>query len=271
MNLRDVNKSPKQNVDPQEQGAVGCIQYDAIYREFVNWHSDAADELSSEADVGGKRVKRYKGMRTDAGLGKLWRTRALSFSGVLALFSAGSRPGAALPAVLHRCQPLWRQNSRQTMLNTLKAKFFLWMYSAPIKVQGRSLCRAPAHRGTTYPAWILKVACNIKAANQQHKCIWNEINKKCIFFFWLLKMVLGGYITEAGTMLGICTQEGGREAGCGGRGRGAKGRRLLHVNIHCMNQGLVSTVLPFLSSPKKKINYQCLYDERGISGLFILL
>jgi len=84
-------------------------------------------------------------------------------------------------------------------------------------------------------------------------------------------MVLGGYITEAGTMLGICTQEGGREAGCGGRGRGAKGRRLLHVNIHCMNQGLVSTVLPFLSSPKKKINYQCLYDERGISGLFILL
>lgn len=53
MNLRDVNKSPKQNVDPQEQGAVGCIQYDAIYREFVNWHSDAADELSSEADVGG--------------------------------------------------------------------------------------------------------------------------------------------------------------------------------------------------------------------------
>lgn len=28
-------------------------------------------------------------------------------------------------------------------------------------------------------------------------------------------MVLGGYITGAGTMLGICTQEGGREAGCG--------------------------------------------------------
>ena len=71
MNLREVNKSPKQNVDPQEQVAVGCIQYDAIYREFVDWHSDAADELSSEADVGGKRVKRYKGMRTDAGLGKL--------------------------------------------------------------------------------------------------------------------------------------------------------------------------------------------------------
>lgn len=95
--------------------------------------------------------------------------------------------------------------------------------------------------------------------------------KSVFFFLWLLKMVLGGYITGAGTMLGICTQEGGREAGCGGRGRGAKGRQLLHVNIHCMNQGLVSTVLPFLSSPKKKINYQRLYDERGISGLFIPL
>lgn len=70
MNLRDVNKSPKQNVDPQEV-AVGCIQYDAIYVEFVNWHSDAADELFSEADVGGKCVKMYKGMRNDAGLGKL--------------------------------------------------------------------------------------------------------------------------------------------------------------------------------------------------------
>lgn len=71
MNLRDVDKSPKQNVDPQEQVAVGCIQYDAIYMEFVNWHSDVAGELFSEADVDGKRVKMYKGMRSDAGLGKL--------------------------------------------------------------------------------------------------------------------------------------------------------------------------------------------------------
>lgn len=46
-------------------------QYDAIYVEFVNWHSDAMDELFSEADVGGKCVKMYKGMRNDAGLGKL--------------------------------------------------------------------------------------------------------------------------------------------------------------------------------------------------------
>ena len=39
--------------------------------EFVNWHRDAADELFSEGDVDGKRVKMYKGMRSDAGLGKL--------------------------------------------------------------------------------------------------------------------------------------------------------------------------------------------------------
>ena len=71
MNLRDVHKSPKQNVDPQQQVAVGCIQYDAIYTEFVNWHSDAVDELFSEGDVDGKRVEMFKGMRSDAGLGKL--------------------------------------------------------------------------------------------------------------------------------------------------------------------------------------------------------
>lgn len=71
MNLRDVHKSPKQNVDPQEQVAVGCIQYGAVCMEFVTWHSDAADELFSEGDVDGKRVKMYKGMRSDAGLGKL--------------------------------------------------------------------------------------------------------------------------------------------------------------------------------------------------------
>lgn len=35
---------------------------------------------------------------------------------------------------------------------------------------------------------------------------------KSVFFFGFLKMVLGGYITGAGTMLGICTQEG-REGG----------------------------------------------------------
>ena len=73
-------------------------------------------------------------------------------------------------------------------------------------------------------------------------------------------------------MLGRCKQEGGREGGPGDRGGGAEGRGLVNANIHCVNQGLGRAVLPFPSSPKKKkINYQCLYHEIRISGLFILL
>ena len=50
---------------------MGCIQYDAVYTEFVNWPNDAADEQFSEADRGSKSVKIRRGMRRDAGLGKL--------------------------------------------------------------------------------------------------------------------------------------------------------------------------------------------------------
>ena len=50
---------------------MGCIQYDPIYTEFVNWRNDAADEQFSEADRGSKPVRIRGGMRRDAGLGKL--------------------------------------------------------------------------------------------------------------------------------------------------------------------------------------------------------
>lgn len=42
---------------------VGCIQHDATYTMFVNWHSDAADGQFSEADRGSKTVRIRRGMR----------------------------------------------------------------------------------------------------------------------------------------------------------------------------------------------------------------
>lgn len=47
----------------------------------------------------------------------------------------------------------------------------------------------------------------------------------------------------------------------GERGRGRWGRQQASVNIHRANQGRVRSVLPCSRHLKKKVIYQCVYDE----------